>query len=213
MRKKYVACMNEYITLDHMREVSKGCGSQPHYYIPHNVELNPSSTTMSQRTIFNASMKTGSGLLNDILYTRPVVHVELIAILMCFRLFQYVVSTYIVKMYRQIVMHPLHRVFQRIFWRDSPKDKLKEYELITLNFGEQPAPYLATRGLKELAVKYGATFVNAVAAILIYFYIDNALHGSNSLEQALATQEELITLLNFAGFQLSKWCANTPKLF
>lgn len=32
------------------------------------------------------------------------------------------------------------------------------------------------------------------------------------MEQAFVTQEELITLLNFAGFQLSKWCVDTPKL-
>ncbi|XP_065211063.1 uncharacterized protein LOC135839114 [Planococcus citri] len=217
MKEKYVSCMNEYIELGHMVEISENLESNSApkhvYYVPHHAVINPSSTSTSQRTVFNASMKTSSGVsLNDLLYTGPVVQPKLRGILTRFRLYAYVMTADIVKMYRQIRRNPDHTAYQRIFWRNSPEEKLKVCELTTVTFGERSAQYEATRTLKKLAEDYGANFPNAKSAILSDFYVDNLLTGSNSLEQAKATQEELIALLNSAGLPLSKWSSNSPEL-
>lgn len=213
MRAKYVACMNEYINLGHMREVVEMDKDKLAYYMPHHAVINPMSSSTNQRTVFNASQKTSSGFsLNDLLHTGFVVQSDLISILIGFRLYLFVLCADIVKMYRQILINLSQTIFQRIFWRASPQDQLKVYELLTLTFGERPAPYLATRCLKELALKYGAEFPLAVKAILDECYMDNFYTGANSIEEAKLVRDQLITLCNSAGFPLSKWCSNAPEL-
>jgi len=42
------------------------------------------------------------------------------------------------------------------------------------------------------------------------FYVDDALFGANTIEDALRLQQELIKLLGRGGFHLRKFCANHP---
>lgn len=100
MRQKYIDCMNEYIKLSHMVEISDGNDHDQVYYMPHHPVVNPISTSNSQCTVFNASMKiTSSSSLNDILYTgSDNVQPELISTLMSFRIPLHVETTNIVKM-------------------------------------------------------------------------------------------------------------------
>lgn len=82
----------------------------------------------------------------------------------------------------------------------------------TLTFGTKPAPYLATRCLKELALNYSEKFPAAKSVLLNDFYVDDVLTGSNSIESALEIQKQLIDILASAGFELNKLCANSQKL-
>ena len=95
-------------------------------------------------------MKTSSGRsLND----RPVVQSELVSILIRFRMKKFAIAADINKMYRQILMHPNNTQFQRIFWRNTPAEELKVYEILTVNFGTASAPYLATRCIKQTGLE------------------------------------------------------------
>jgi hypothetical protein len=54
-------------------------------------------------------------------------------------------------MYRQISIAPNDREFQRIIWRSSSGDALKDYYLNTVTYGVCSAPFLAIRMLLQLA--------------------------------------------------------------
>lgn len=56
-------------------------------------------------------------------------------------------------------MHPSHVRHQQVFWRNSPKERLKVYELRTLSFGERPALYLAKRSFRELTYSMVRNFL------------------------------------------------------
>lgn len=75
---------------------------------------------------------------------------DLTILILKWRFYRYVSNADIQKMYRQILIHPLQTSFQRIIYRNNPKDPIQEYELKTLTFGVNCAPYLAIRTLLQL---------------------------------------------------------------
>ncbi|XP_062557044.1 uncharacterized protein LOC134221893 [Armigeres subalbatus] len=115
-------------------------------------------------------------------------------------------------MYRQVLVHEQHRKFQRILFRKSGSEPLKEIELKTVTYGTSAAPFLATRSLNQLADDESDAFPKASAAVKKSFYIDNILTGANTLDEAVSLQKDLIALLLRGGFGLHKWCANHPRL-
>ena len=212
-RQQYVACMQEYISLGHMREITILKNNKPSCYIAHHAVIKKFSTSTKLRVVFDASMKTTSGLsLNDILMTGPTVQPELFSTLLRFRTYKYCFVADITKMYRMIRIHPDCAPLQRIFWRDHPDKELKTYQLETVTFGTKPAPFLATRCLKELALRFGEIYPSAKSVLMNDFYVDDVLSGADSIEAAQNIQKELRELLERAGFQLSKWCANKQSI-
>lgn len=87
LRAQYTVCLQEYLSLDHMTKVDKKIESLDpfHYYLPHAVMKEVSSTT-KLRIAFDGSCKTTSGKsLNDILRVGPTIQQELFAIILRFR--------------------------------------------------------------------------------------------------------------------------------
>lgn len=152
-RKLYQDFIAQYIALGHMREVSEEeLNVRPQFILPHHGVLKPESTTTKLRTVFDASCKSRSGLsLNDVLIPGPTIQEMLVEIVLRFRLYRYVVTADIEKMFRQILVHHLDQPLQRILWRDDPDLHLKVYQLLTITYGLNNSPFLATRVLQQLA--------------------------------------------------------------
>jgi len=111
--------MTEYMSLGHMAEAN----SEGKYYLPHQAAIRDASLTTKLRVVFDASAKTTKNkCLNDIMY---------------------VVSEDIEKRYRQINIAEIDQEFLHVLWRDSPKNKIKDYKLNTVTYGTASAPYLA----------------------------------------------------------------------
>jgi len=81
---------------------------------------------------------------------------------MRFRFFIYVITADIIKMYRQILMHPSQTRLQRILWRNNLFANVDTYELTTVTYGTASASFLATRCLKHLASGV-VTLINSLA--------------------------------------------------
>ncbi|GFX66744.1 DUF1758 domain-containing protein [Trichonephila clavipes] len=149
---QYRDFMQEYLTLGHMELVPKNdYAKREAYYLPHHAVLRDSSTT-KLRVVFDASAKSTSGYsLNDILMVGPRVQRDVYPILLSFRTFQIAVCADLEKMFRQIRISSEDTNWQRILWRDNPKETVKEYRLTTVTYGTSCAPYLSTRTLTQLA--------------------------------------------------------------
>jgi hypothetical protein len=80
-----------------------------------------------------------------------------------------------------------------------------------VTYGNASAPYLATRCLQQLAEDKSKDFSLAPEILTNNFYVDDALCGANTIEDALQLQQELIALLR-RGFHLCKFCANHPSV-
>lgn len=217
LQEQYKSVLNEYLDLGHMEESSPTEISQNDkfnsFYLPHHAVVRPEHKTTKVRVVFNASRKTKSGFsLNDVLYTGPTLQTDLIATILNWRQYKYVFSGDIQKMYRQILVHPADRNYQRILHQKDNSSPIRDYCLTTVTFGVNCAPFLAIRTLKQLAVDSKSKLPLAAAVIENESYVDDILSGGFSIEEAILKRQQLITALNSAGFPLKKITANDPRL-
>lgn len=166
LQKDYTECIQEYLDLNHMQPVKtlecqnmlKSSESNSQYtcnYLPHHVVIKESTTTKT-RMAFNASSKNTDGLsLNDKLCIGPTVHSNLHAVILNWRRYETAFTADLHKMYRQIKVPEEDANYQRIVWRSSTKDSIKDYALKTVTFGTASAPFLVVRTLKQLALDEG----------------------------------------------------------
>lgn len=168
--QQYDSFMREYIFLGHMRLVPEE--DKPRFspvYIPHHAVLRLSSSSTKLRVVFNASCKSSNGTsLNEFLLICPKLQQDLPAILLRWRLFRYVYTADIMKIFRQILIHPDDADFQRILWSPDGQ-RVRLYQLFTVTYGLPSTPYLAMRVLCQLAEEEGQAFPSPVIFLRIRF--------------------------------------------
>ncbi|XP_065081812.1 uncharacterized protein LOC135704276 [Ochlerotatus camptorhynchus] len=210
----YQKFIHEYLALGHMREISPDERNFKHrYFLPHHAVIKMDSTTTKLRTVFDASCQSKSGLsLNDVLLAGPTIQDTLVTIVMRFRIFEFVASADIEKMYRQILVFLLDQPLTSIVWRDHPDLPLQIFQLLTVIYGTSCAPFLAIRVLKKLADDEEQQFPLAAPVLRRDFYVNNLLTGSNDAESLAITCKELIALLASAGLPLWQWFSNSQTV-
>lgn len=213
LRQQYNSFMHEYGILGHMSEIEPSMTKgKPVYYLPHHGISKDSSTTRL-RVVFDASCKTADGSsLNDKLMVGPTIQDDLFAILLRFRKHNYVLAADIEKMYRQIWLDLSHRDLQRILWRASPEQPIKHFTLNTVTYGTASAAFLAIRSLHQIGLDYKDSFPIASQAILKDFYVDDVLTGSDTVECLQQLKDDLVHILNSAGFPLRKFSSNACEI-
>ncbi|GFV12423.1 integrase catalytic domain-containing protein [Trichonephila clavipes] len=182
-------------------------------YLPHHGVVRDTSCTTKLRVVFDASSKTSSGLsLNDLLMVGPRVQPELFPILIQFRIFSVAICADVEKMFRQIKVHEEDVDWQRILWRDSPIEPIREYCLTTVTYGTSLAPFLSTRTLRQLAIDEQENYPAASRATLSHFYVVDLLSGSATKKGAIQLVSELQEMMKRGGFSLRKWVSNDPDV-
>ncbi|XP_076686033.1 uncharacterized protein LOC143378078 [Andrena cerasifolii] len=208
----YHTFMREYSQLTHMSKV-QGDLLGPYYYLPHHGVLKESSTTTRLRVVFNGSSLTTSGQsLNEGLMVGPNLLPSLQQLLLRWRVHRVCLTADIEKMYRQILIHPDDRRYQRVLWRESTDSDIQDFELNTVTYGLACAPYLAIRTLRQLASDEQARFPRAAAILQHDVYMDDVVTGADSLQEAAELQTELRQLCQAGGFNLRKWASNRTAL-
>ncbi|XP_025262213.1 uncharacterized protein LOC112637209 [Camponotus floridanus] len=208
---RYREFMQEYEDLKHMSPVNTvgtaGC------YLPHHGVLRQSNSCSKLRVVFNGSQRTASGdSLNRHLLIGANLLPALADVLLRWRRHRFVFVTDIEKMFRQILVHPEDRRFQRILWRPKASGKIQEYELNTVTYGLACAPFLAVRTLHQLAADEEARAPKGATALRHDCYMDDVITGSDTLQHAVALQTELRELCTAGGFPLRKWAANSEAI-
>nr|XP_041632345.1 uncharacterized protein LOC121502707 [Drosophila kikkawai] len=177
-----------------------------------NVLFKPESATTKVRVVFNASSPSSNGnSLNDILYPGPVLQSDLTLQILKWRTFKFVFNADITKMYRQILLSQEHTPFQRILFRNGQGD-ISDFELQTVTFGVNCAPFLALRTLQQLSDDVNAQYPRASHIISNYMYVDDVLAGAHTEAEAILAIRELQAALDSAGFPLRKWTSNERAL-
>jgi len=119
-------------------------GSENIVYLPHHGVFKENSSSTKLRVVFDASAKNNRGIsLNDALFVGPVLQDNLIDIVMRFRFYPIAITADLQKMYRQVLVHQKDRDFQRILWRFSFDEPVREYRLNTVTYGQACVSYLA----------------------------------------------------------------------
>ncbi|XP_060871376.1 uncharacterized protein LOC132945621 [Metopolophium dirhodum] len=205
----YRQFMSTYRSLGHMVPAP----SPGIYFIPHHAVFKADGDMSKIRVVFDASSASSSGRsLNDILCTGPKLQVDLRDILLRCRMHRYILSADIVKMYRQMLIRPEDRAFQHIFWRDAPSDDVVEFQLCTITYGLNCAPYLAIRCLHELDSQDGNRFPLAKDVLTRTAYVDDIVIGADTEELLLRRKTDIVGLLRSCACELSKWTSNSTAV-
>ncbi|XP_061729961.1 uncharacterized protein LOC133534733 [Cydia pomonella] len=115
-------------------------------------------------------------------------------------------------MFRQTWVHADDRKYQLIFWRASPDEPLLIYELTTNTYGLKSSPFVAIRCLHQLANDEENRYPRASALLRNNSYVDDLNGGADTLEEAMSLRNELVSLMNTAGYGLRKWASNDVRL-
>nr|XP_012232669.1 PREDICTED: uncharacterized protein LOC105678151 [Linepithema humile] len=194
IKELYVRFMQKYLELGHMSQISsiKETASKK-YYIPHHAVVTNINNRIKLRVVFNASARTTSGIaLNDLLRVGPTIQPTLLATVVRFRQYQFVMTADIVKI-------------------ADINQPIQEYRLNTVTYGLASAPFLAIQALQQTG--QDAQQDHFVASqVICDFYVDNLLTGSDNLSKLQALKQEIIEILRSAGFKLAKWNSNEPSL-
>ncbi|XP_074038689.1 uncharacterized protein [Leptinotarsa decemlineata] len=210
---QYSDFMREYLSLNHMELISDITPSPSHYYIPHHCVLKPESTTTKLRVVFDASSRCSNNLsLNDTLLTGPKLQPDICVLLSRFRTHAVCFTADLKHMFLQILMKESHRDFQRILWRFSPDENIKDYRLNSVIFGVSSSPFLAIRTIHEIANQYQSKYPKACEVLKTDIFVDDIVTGSSSVSEALNLQADLIHILGESGFEIRKWASNSPQL-
>lgn len=217
MAEIYNTVLSEYISMAHMKPTTSqenfADNSYRSFYLPHHAVIKPESRSTKVRVVFNASKPSSSGnSLNDILHVGPALQRDLMAVILNWRLYQFVFSGDIEKMYRQILVHKDDLDYQRILFRPDPTSPIKDFALKTVTFGVNCAPYLAIRTLMQLARDSQDKFPQASHILQNETYVDDILSGAHAIETAVDALNQLIRLLQSAGFPLRKVTSNCPAI-
>ncbi|XP_062558127.1 uncharacterized protein LOC134223004 [Armigeres subalbatus] len=123
--------------------------------------------------------------LNDTLLVGPVIQDDFRSIILRSKTRQIMVVSDVEKMFRQIRISKEDTPLQSILWRTDPSEIISTYELTTVTYGTKPAPFLATRTLKQLAMDEQACYPMAAKAATEDDYMDDVLSGADNPEEAL----------------------------
>ncbi|XP_058817817.1 uncharacterized protein LOC131681123 [Topomyia yanbarensis] len=212
LKQEYHAFLREYLELGHMT-ISEHANPTEAVYLPHHCVIKEASSTTKCRVVFDASAKTTSGKsLNDILMAGPVLQDSLVIILLRFRIPTIVITGDIKQMYRMIEVHQDDRDFQRILWRWSSDEPVKEYRLNTVTYGTKSASYLATKCVQQLLESHRLMYTEAVEKAERGTYVDDISTGVDSEEEAILLRQQLSTILASGGFHLRKWASNSVEV-
>lgn len=205
--EEYSKFIREGIELGHIEEVPYERNKQIHY-MPHHCVFKDSTTT-ALRVVYNGSQKTSNfKSLNEQLAIGRVQQRDIFALLIRFRMFRYVFTADVEKMYKQILLNESQLDLHRFLYRFSPNDPMRDFRLKTVTFGTANAPYIAIRTLGELAKLNGEKYPMAAKMITSNMYMDDVLGGAHSLDEMYQTYDELRAVFASARFNLRKWCSN-----
>ncbi|XP_076397901.1 uncharacterized protein LOC143266156 [Megachile rotundata] len=210
LRERYAAFLDEYLKLGHMEPVTETSRISPRCsYLPHHGVWKGDGDDAKIRVVFDAScVSTGRSSLNSVLLPGPKLQSELWMVLTRWRLFRCAFSADIVKMFRQIRVHPEDRDWQRIVWRPSPTEEVRDFRLTTITYATTPAPFLALRVLQQLADDEGERFPRGAEELRCHSYVDDILAGADNVQEAEEVRHQLVELLTADGFPLDKWAVN-----
>ncbi|XP_011859799.1 PREDICTED: uncharacterized protein LOC105557222 [Vollenhovia emeryi] len=182
---QYSSFMREYIKLNHMSIVNSESTIMNPTYLPHHGVLHEFSLTTKLRVVFDGSVRTTAGIsLNDTLMIGARLQDNLIDIMLRFRLHAIAITADLKKMYRQILVHEADKDYQRILWRSSVGEPIREFRLNTVTYGLSCAPFLAVRCVRHVANNADDRLMQASQVLLNDLYVDDILTGVSSIDEA-----------------------------
>ena len=140
----------------------------------------------------------------------PKLQKDIFSILIRFRFHQVALSADIAKMYRQIQLDNEDKDFHRILWTPPGETEIRTLRIARVTYGIASSSYHSIRPLRQLAEECLDDKIRL--AINNDMYVDDLLTGTSSYDEAQQLQDNIISTLAAAGFDIRKWTSSEPSL-
>ncbi|XP_055714978.1 uncharacterized protein LOC129809187 [Phlebotomus papatasi] len=213
LAQRYQANIDGYLEKGYLKELDANDESLPMnqcWYLPHFPVINPNKPG-KVRLVFDAAAKAHGVSLNDLLMTGPDMMTSLSEILIKFRQRRVGFTGDIKEMFHQVNIRTEDNNHQRILWRNTPKEEIREFKLVVMTFGAVCSPSLAAyvkdRNAKEFAERYPA----ASNAIIERHYVDDYVDSCDTEAEAIQRAKEVAFIHKQGGFEIRNWVSNSSK--
>lgn len=210
---KYKAVFDDYRALRHMvLAPERPKDDAESYYLPHH-PINVADGKGKFRIVFNASAATSTGVsFNTQQLAGPKLQDDLIAIFLRFRAKRFGMTGDIRQMFRQVQITPEQWNFQRVLWRDSPSEELREYVITVVCWGQTSAGFNSVRAVRQCAVDEQHNYPTGARIAMNDLYYDDLLSGADTEADICDAYHQVTQLLRSGGFELAKWATNSTAL-
>ena len=107
------------------------------------------------------------------------------------------------KMFNQVLVHPDDQVYHRFLWRTSPHEAPTVYQWLRLNFGDKPAPDIATNAINTLAKSSEGQFPEAARELQEHAYVDDIGGSRQKVSKAKKVIEDIDTIIQISSQSLA----------
>ena len=185
---------------------------KPEWYLPLQAVFTPEKTT-KVRLFFDSSSKGHDSLsLNDFLEKGPYFINSLVDVLAAWRWNEVAFTGDVRKKLNQILVHPDDQVYHRFLWRSNTSDSPTVYQWLRLNFGDKPAPDIATNAINTLARLSQAEFPEAAKEVQDHVYVDDIGGSRETTAKAKQITNDIDSILEKGHFQVKTWHSNQEKI-
>ena len=185
---------------------------KPEWYLPLQAVFTPERTT-KVRLVFDSSSKGHDGLsLNDHLEKGPNFINSLLDVLAAWRWNEVAYTGDVKKMFNQVLVHPDDQVYHRFLWRNKTTESPTVYQWLRLNFGDKPAPDIATNAINTLAKSSHAEFPEAAKEVQDHVYVDDVGGSRETTEKVKQITNDIDAILKKGHFQIKAWHSNEADI-
>ena len=182
------------------------------WYLPHFAVVNPAKPE-KLRVVFDGAAACQGTSLNSCLVAGPDLYNSIVGILFRFRERPVAFAADIKDFFLRIKIQENDSCKQLFLWRG--KDRQSEpltMRMGVLLFGSKSSPCSAQYVRNANAERFVARYPEAVRATQHSFYVDDLLHGAETIEDAQRLIREISWIQNQGGFQLNNWASNDARV-
>ena len=103
-------------------------------------------------------------------------------------------------------------MYHRFLWRSNTCDKPTVYQWLRLNFGDKPAPDIATNAINTLAKLSNAEFPEAAEELRQHVYVDDIGGSRETVTKAKQIISHIDAVLAKGNFQIKTWHSNEAEI-
>ena len=209
----YKKFMEDIIESGHAEKVGSQGEEGRVWYIPHHGVYHPQKPGKI-RVVFDCSARHAGTSLNGHLLTGPDLINKLFGVLCRFREHPIAVMCDIERMFHQFLVNEEDRDYLRFLWWDNgnTSNKPQEYRMTVHLFGAASSPGCANYGLKHLENQHENEFPLAASFIRRNLYVDDALKGTETEDEAKRLVKEAQEVCARGGLRLHKFISNSREV-